>query len=281
METPFEKLPITNIDVPHTELNPRKKELDSKPWENLSNEEQAELMGLRVFPDNPRGAELRRKEALGLVTEDEKKELRRLYQLQTRDKKMTPAIRQLWERTEANDPHVEQVNMGSGKSIEVSSTEDTEKVIWTFGLDGCAGVAVFTENEEGTRDCVLTHYPPTELSINMAKLRELISQSVKMKAAKNKQVVLIMPGEYTQDLQTKRWEMRIKNQSTVNILSLAVQAELGANVPIKLEPYSENISVDEKDQGVFAVYIPPAGKGDARYQTWFSSGKLGVSPKEK
>ncbi len=253
--------------------NPRRKELQSR-YESLSEEEKAELMGLNAFPNNPRGAELRKKEALGLIVNEEKEELRRLYQLKTRDEKLSPAIKQLWERTEANDPHVEQVNMGNGKVIEVSPTEDGEKIIWTFGLGGCAGVAVFTENEDGTRDCVLTHYPPTELSTNMAKLRELISQSEKMKAAKNKQAVLVIPGEWTQNSQTKKWEMKIINQSTVIALSLAVQAELGADVEIKLEPYSESVSVDEKDQGTLAVYMPPVGKGEARYQTWFSSGKL-------
>lgn len=257
--------------------SPRKKELQSKPYESLSEEEKAEQMGLSVFPNNPRGAELQKKEALGLIADDEKEELRRLYQLKTRDEQLSLGIKQLWERTEANDPHVEQVNMSSGKAIEIRPTEDGEKIIWTFGLRGCAGVAVFTESEDGTRDCVLTHYPPIELSINMTKLRELISQSENMRVAKNKQAVLIMPGEWTQDAQTKKWEMEIKNQSTVNALSLAVQAELGADVEIKLEPYSEMILVGEKDQGTLAVYIPPAGKGEARYQTWFSSGKLSTN----
>ena len=234
-------------------------------------------MGLRVFPDNPRGAELRKKEALGSISNEEKEELRRLYQLKIRQEKTTPYVQKLWERAEAGDPSVEQVDMSSGKSIEVSPTEK-EKTIWTFGLGGCYGVAVFTEHEDGTRNCVLTHYPPTELSVNTAKLGELISASEKMQTAKTKKAVLVLPGEWAQNSKTKKYEMKIKNQQALDMLTLSVQAKLGKDVEVNLEPYSENVNIGEKDQGVFSVYIPPIGKGDARYQTWYSSVNLTEKP---
>jgi hypothetical protein len=252
--------------------NSRQKELQSR-YESLNEEERAELMGLNVFPDNPRGAELRKKEALGQITDEEKEELRKLYQLKTRQEKNTPAVQNLWERVEANDPNVEQVDMGNGKSIEVAPT-DNEKVIWTFGLGGCYGSVVFTENEDGTRDCVLTHYPPTELLVNMGKLGDLISTSEKMKTAKTKKVVLALPGELTQNPETKKYEMKTKNQRALDALTLAIQAKLGADIEIKLEPYSEMINAEEKDQGTLIVFVPPTGKGDVRYQTWYGGGKL-------
>ncbi len=252
--------------------NARQKELQSR-YENLSEEEKAELMGLNVFPDNLRGAELRKKEALGLIGNEEKEELRRLYQLKTRKEKNSPAVQKLWERVEANDPSVEQVDMGNGKSIEVASTEE-EKVIWTFGLNGCYGSVVFTELEDGTRNCVLTHYPPTELLVNMAKLGDLIKTSEKMKAAKTKRAVLALPGEWIQNPETKKYEMKTKNQQAVNALTIAIQAKLGTDVEIKLEPYSEKKGAKEKDQGTLIVYLPPSGKGDVRYQTWYGGGKL-------
>lgn len=138
------------------------------------------------FPDNPRAAELKEKEVLGLINDAEKEKLKRLYQLNTRQEKNTPAVQTLlWERVETNDPNVVQVDMGNGKSVEVTPTDD-EKVIWTFGLGGCYCSVIFTEHEDGTRDCVLTHYPPTELSVNMGKLGNLINASERMKTAKTK-----------------------------------------------------------------------------------------------
>lgn len=78
-----------NLNLPERPENFRQKELQSR-YESLNGEEKAELMGLNVFPDNPRGAELRKKEALGLIGDEEKEELRRLYQLKTRQKKILP-----------------------------------------------------------------------------------------------------------------------------------------------------------------------------------------------
>lgn len=164
--------------------------------------------------------------------------------------------------------------MSNGKSIEVAPMDEEEKIAWTFGLVGCYGSVVFTEHEDGTRGLVLTHYPPTEVSVNMAKLGDLIGASEKMKVARVKKAVLVLPGEWTQNPETKKYEMKAENQQAIDALTLAIQAELGTDVEIKIEPYSEKISAGEEDQGTLVVYVPPSGKGDVRYQTWFSSGKL-------
>jgi len=259
----------------------RRKELLSIPYERLSEEEKGELIRLIKFLNNLRVAELRKKEASGLITDDEKDELEILDQLSSINEKSSPAIKQLWERTKANDPYVEQVSMSDGKVVEVGPTEEAEKIIWTFALAGCVGAVVFTENEGGARNCVLTHYPPTELSINMKKLRELISRSEKMKTAKNKQVILFIPGEWTIDEKTKKWEIKIKNHPAINALSLAIRAELGADVEIKLEQYSRDVLMGQKDQGTLVVYVPPVGKGDAYYKTWFSSEKLSADAEKQ
>ena len=253
--------------------NPRRKELQSR-YDNLSEEEKAELMGLNVFPENLRGAKLMEKEALGLITDKEKEELKRLYQIKSRQEKNTPAIQELWERVEANDPNVEQVDMSNGKSLEITPTDEKEKAIWTFGLGGCYGSVVFTEHEDGTRSCALTHYPSTELSVNMAKLGDLIGASEKMTTAKTKKAILALPGEWTQNPETKKYEMKANDQRAIDALTLAIQAKLGTDVEIKIEPYSEMINTEEKDRGTMVVYLPPSGKGDVRYQTWFSGGKL-------
>ena len=202
------------------------------------------------------------------LNEQEKESL-----LAWREKTMSPTMQLLWQRTEANDPTVEQISMGNGKSIEVASTDD-EKVIWTFGLSGCAATIVFTENEDGTRNCILTHYPPTQRSVNMLKLGDLIDASIKMSHAKTKNAVLMLPGEWEQDAETKKWELRAEDQTTVNALTFAIQAKLGTDVQITLEPYNETKDFGQKDHGTLTVYVPPSGRGDARYQTWYGGGKL-------
>lgn len=260
------------------ERNPRKDELLTKQREGqeLSREEAAELQGLFAFPDNPQGASLLMKDVLEQTSEEEKEKLRKYFQR----KQFSPEVNSLWDRVEAGDPNVEQVAMSQGKAIEVSSS-DQEKIIWTYGLGGCYGCLVFTEHSDGTRNAVLTHYPPTEISQDMAKLRELIGDNLKMKEASTKQTVLVMAaGEWVQDPETKKGSYKVKDQQTADLLSLAVQAELGSGVDVRLEPYSETQMADQKDQGTLLVHIPPTGKGEARYKTWFSSGRLGKSETE-
>ena len=68
--------------------------------------------------------------------------------------------------------------------------------------------------------------------------------------------------------------MKAKDQRAIDSLALAIQAKLGADVEIKISLYSRMINAKEKDRGTMVVYLPPSGKGDVRYQTWFSGGKL-------
>ena len=271
MSEDFEKLQ-GGFEFPELQGDSRRRELEAR-YESLTKEEQAELFGLRAFPNNPRGAKLRKKEVLGLLNPEEEKELRRLYQLKDRQENCTPAIQILWERVKASDPNVEQVRMGDGKFIEVAPTEE-EKVIWTFGLGRCYATVVFTENKNGTRYCVLTHYPPIQLYQNIDKLGDLIGASEEMRTAKTKKVILALPGEWGQNSETKKYEMRVKDQQAVDALTIAIRAKLGADVDIKLKPYSEREEFWVKDRGILVIYVPPVGKGDVSYRTWYGGGKL-------
>lgn len=261
------------------ERNPREDELLARQrgGQELSHEEAAELQGIFAFPDNPRGANLLMRDVLGKTSEEEKEELRKHF----RRERFSPEVNVLWDKVEAGDPNVEQVAMSQGKAIEVSAT-DAEKIIWTHGLGGCYGCLVFTEHSDGTRNAVLTHYPPTEISQDLAKLRELIGKSVKMREATTKQTVLVMAaGEWVQDPATKRGSFMVRDKQAADLLALAVQAELGAGVDAKLELYSEKQKAGKKDQGTLLAYIPPVGKGEARYRTWFSGGTLGKQETKK
>jgi len=231
--------------------------------------EEAELDGYFIFRDNLRAADLLKSGILGQTTEEE------LIQHKNQHGKFSPEVNSLWDKVKARDSNVEKVDMSQGKAIKVSP-EDDEKIIWTHGLGGCYACLVFTEHTDGTRNAILTHYPETQIHQNLEQLRELIGQSKKMKEASTKQVVLMAPGEWVQNPTTKEWFLRVKNQQIADLLTLAVQVELECGVYVKLEPYSEMLDIDKKDQGTLLVYVPPVGKGEAHYRTWFSGGTLGT-----
>jgi len=150
------------------------------------------------------------------------------------------------------------------------------RIIWTYGLDCCYACLVFTEHLDGTRNAVLTHYPETEIPQNLAKLRELIGQSKKMKEASTKQVVLVVPGKWVKDPITNEYSFRVQDQQTASSLASDVQDKLGSGVEVRLEPYSVGQMEGKKDQGTLLVYVPPVRKGEACYRTWFSGGILGT-----
>ena len=259
------------------ERNYRKDELLAKQREGkLSPEEEAELQGILAFPDNPRAAKLLKRDVLGQTTEEEKEELRKYFQR----KQFSPEINALWDRVEAGDPNVELVEMSQGGAVEVTPT-DAEKIIWTYGLGGCYGCLLFTEHPDGTRNAILTHYSPIEIFQNLVKLRELISKSVKIREASRQIFLVIAPGEWVRDPVTQKVSFKVKDQKKVDLLVYTVKAELGAGVEVKIEPYSEMRMLDKKDQGILLVRIPPVGKGDARYRTWFSGGTLGRQEAKK
>jgi hypothetical protein len=238
--------------------------------QGLSQEEEARLRGHLVFPDNLAAADLYRRSILGeKLTPKEVATLEECLSFRRFIQRANSALKEL----EATGPNVEQVAMSQGKALEVSPGDD-EKIIWTFGLGGSYACLVFTEHPDGTRNAVLTHYPETKIPQNLKKLRELIGQSGKMKEASTQQVVLMAPGKWVEDPITKELSFRAKDEQIVDSLAIAIQAalELGANV--KLELYLEEI--DERDQRKLLVYVPPVGKGEARYETWFSDGTLGT-----
>jgi len=264
-----------------TQKSPREIELAKKVGDKIiTEEEKGELYGIRVFPNNPRGQELRKKEHLGLLNPEEKEELRRLNQLETRQKTMTPELQRLWERTEANDPNVEQVSMNQGGSVEVLPDDEQEKIIWTYGLGGCFGTLVFSEDESGRKTAVLTHFDPLSISTNMNELRRLIRSNPAMRESKYKQSILVLSAQgYEQNSETKQWEQKIGDQQKEGMLVTAIQAELGQDIEVKLEHYSELQDAMTKDQGSLIVRIPP--KGQATYRTWFSQGQLGKNDENR
>ena len=239
----------------------------------ITEEERGYLYGLRTFPDNFRGQELRKKEHLGFLSQSEKEELRRLYQLKNRQESMSYELQKLWERTEANDPNVVQVSMNNGKLVKVLLNDEQEKVIWTYGLGGCFGSLVFSEDENKCKIVILTHFDPLSIYANISELERLIKSNISMKTSKCKQYILFLEGQYEQNLQTKQWKIENLYQQKADMLINTIQIELGQDVEIKIEPYSTLRDITTKDQGSLIVRIPP--KGQATYRTWFSQGQLG------
>lgn len=184
-------------------------------------------------------------------------------------------VQDLWRRSEEHDPNVEWVTIGSGKFLEVPKTDDeTEKIMWTYGLCDCNTAALFMEREDGTRACALTYYPPNALLTSAGKLRALFPGMGKMETAKIKKAIFALPGVRTQNPETKREEITVTDKDAVKMLSLVAEQELGPDVEIIIAPYDEHPDPNVKDEGTLVIHIPPSGKGDAWYQTWSQKGIL-------
>jgi hypothetical protein len=193
----------------------------------------------------------------------------------------SPEVNNLFERYTKGDKNVELVSMNDGKSVEINP-DDEEKVIFTHGLGGCYATLVYTENENGTRNGVLTHYAPTQISRNMTRLRELISQHSNMKEAMVKQTVIIMgTGEWIQNPETKRWKFEPSSdgKQQTDAITIAIKAELGGNVEVKFEPYETIRLFGDQDYDILIAKIPPKDEGDAQFKTKYGFKKFGSEEK--
>ena len=192
-------------------------------------------------------------------------------------KDFSEEVYNFWKKVEANDPNVELVGMREGKIIKVEGDQQ-EKIIWTYALGGCIACVIFTEHADGTRQAVLTHYPPAEISQNLVKLRELIKGNLKKKEAPIKQTLLLMmPGKWVQAPN----KIKSRRRQEGDLLIDAVQEELGTEIDVRIEPYSQQLEFGKKDQGTLIIYVPSSGKGKATYKTWFGEGTLSKQETEE
>jgi len=180
--------------------NPRGAELKRKQALKII----TEWMGLFVFPDNPEGAELRRKQALGILAEDEEGKLKELFNKRGREK----------------------------------------------------------------------YYSPLAVSKNMRKYEMLAKANPAMEESYIKKAVYIMVADESYPENAENEKERVLHQWQLDALQVALNDQLGGNIEFKIVPYSMELSLRAKDEGVLFMKLPPAGKGEPRYKTWFSEGRL-------
>jgi len=82
--------------------------------------------------------------------------------------------------------------MNQKGSVEVFPEDEKEKVILTFGLEGCLGTLVFNEKESGEKAVTLSHYDPLTISLNKDNLKNLVLPNSQIKQSKYKQVLLFV-----------------------------------------------------------------------------------------
>ncbi|MBU2639274.1 MAG: hypothetical protein KKG75_01040 [Nanoarchaeota archaeon] len=87
--------------------------------------------------------------------------------------------------------------------VEMSDGKYTSgEELHTSGLGGCIATLLYFEGE-GTKEGILTHYPPLEIDENISKLRELQEQNFGREYQKQRGVVLVeRPTEASQLLET-------------------------------------------------------------------------------
>lgn len=106
----------------------------------------------------------------------------------------------------------------------------------------------------------------------------MISDNLKKKEALAKQTLLLMmPGKWVQDPN----KIKSRHKQEGDLLIDAVQEELGTEIDVRIEPYSQQFGFGKKEQGTLLVYIPSSGEGEAIYKTWFGGGTLSKQENEE
>jgi hypothetical protein len=190
---------------------------------------------------------------------------------------------ELLDRFDAGDPDVIEVApplTDRIKSAEVRS-DGEEKTFLTFGLGGCNGVFIFTEQKSGLRNATLAHYSELKTPVAIDEIRKELEQRPRMKEAIIKQAILLAPGMAVKDPATGEEVMRVATTKFTDEIAEAIREELGEETEIKIEPYPEERKDDEKDFGVFVVHVPSADRGMVSYRTWFSGGEIESAKAEK
>lgn len=117
-----------------------------------------------------------------------------------------------------------------------------------YGLAGCLSVLIYTSENGGNRQGILTHYDPLSILVHGRKLDELIALHSSMKEATKKEAVIFYP-ERAQD-----------RQKDLDYLELVLKVGLGEDTNVQREEYS----VMDCDPGFRGIIYPV---GDARYIT--------------
>ena len=184
---------------------------------------------------------------------------------------------ELFKRFDGGDSNVVEVapplTLGI-KSAEVGR-DSQEKVFLTFGLGGCNGIFIFTEQKDGLRNATLAHYSELKIPVAVDEIHKELSQWPKMKEAAIKQAILMVPGVRVLDLATGKEILKVAETKFADEIAEAIRSELGSEVDIRLEPYPEERKDNEKDFGVFIAHVPPVDEKAVSYRTWFGGGELG------
>ena len=170
---------------------------------------------------------------------------------------------EILDRYTEGDPNVEVVMMNDGKVIEVNPDEE-EKTILTLSLGGCYGVGIVVELQDGKRYCAITHYDPSNLLSNIRKIDELVGGKNFEETALRKVAVIVRgTGEWVRGEEGKGWKFEPdeQTQGVVEKLELSIQAKLGADIEIVIEPYSEDRKDGAEDENILIIKVPAKGNG--------------------
>ncbi|MFA6494231.1 MAG: hypothetical protein WCT49_04235 [Candidatus Paceibacterota bacterium] len=227
--------------------------------------EQARQEGVRIFPDDPIGAELVSKNILGQLTEDEEENLMRLIQ----EKQYSPEVNELFSRAKEHDPQVSLVEVNHGTRVRIPEDGD-EQTVWTYGLGKCNATLTLSEMDDGSREGVLTHFFPDKIQEHAGELSELLSKIDKNNIKKTKTIILSL-GKKNGDENA----LQIEKPELAEMLAAVVRSEI-PDGEIEVIPYPEfhNRLSGAKDQGVLIAKIPAKANGEATFQTWLENGTL-------
>lgn len=104
------------------------------------------------------------------------------------------------------------IGMDSYGRVEARPSETVK--IATFGLSGCTAAAIVAEYPDGRKSAHVQHFSPLGRGLSEAVFQK---EMIESQDAVSRKVVVMTPGQYTQDSEGK-WVMTPKDQALVDRL---------------------------------------------------------------
>jgi len=133
------------------------------------------------------------------------------------------------------------VDMNDGKYIEDNGR------LKTYGLSGCYATLIYTRNGD-KKQGILTHYPPTAISMNISKLRQLVEEHPEMKDADLKRAVILHEDDSFSPKSIKQY-----NSQVLSMLECGIKVALGNDIEIEKRKYHGPQTAGEGHREVYLL----------------------------
>lgn len=175
------------------------------------------------------------------------------------------------------DKQIKKISTMASQEIEVSPEDELEKYLFTHSLAGCYVTIILTEDDSGKRAASLTHYPPYVLIEHLLDIKDKIDLNHSNKNSSTG--VIFAPAFESTVSKIKRETYIFREPTAVDLISVLLKKKLGSNAEVLLQPYVvDDLCLLGPDGGSILLKVPPKGKGNPSYRTWFNKREVYLDP---